>query len=277
VTARTKAALDLARRFGPIWPQTPHKTGYRGTNGSRDASRDENVIRSWCSEYPDAVFAVMTGEIVIGLDIDIKNGRNGLDSLELLGVSTHPATVTAHSPSRGIHCLFRCPSHAVHTSQDRLGPGLEVKGNGSWITLPPGPGRSWDPHLGPETPLADMPQWLVIAEPERIVVPAAAPIRPQPISRYAEAALDGAVKAIAGAPAGQQRDTLNREVYSIARLVAGNVLPAALAIEALTWAAQRLRNHDARRPWRPADLDKLVRASFTDGLARPRQPEHRHA
>src|SRR2546423_1767023 len=100
ITAALDAALDIARRFGPIWPQTPHKTGYRGTNGSRDATRDENTIRYWCSAYPDAVFALMTGEIsgIIGLDIDIKNGRNGLDSLELLGVSTHPETLTAHSP-----------------------------------------------------------------------------------------------------------------------------------------------------------------------------------
>src|SRR4051812_22913883 len=121
------AALDIARRFGPIWPQTPQKTGYRGTNGSRDASSDESTIRQWCSIYPDAVFAVMTGEIVVALDIDIKNGRNGLDSLELLGVTTHPVTVTAHTPNGGVHCLFHRPSFPVRTSQDQLGPGLEVK------------------------------------------------------------------------------------------------------------------------------------------------------
>ena len=76
---RLDAALDIARRFGPIWPQTPQKTGYRGTSGSRDATSTEDIIRGWCSAYPNAVFALMTGEDsgVVALDIDIKNGRHG--------------------------------------------------------------------------------------------------------------------------------------------------------------------------------------------------------
>jgi hypothetical protein len=271
------AALDIARRFGPIWLQTPQKTGYRGTNGSRDATRDESTIRRWCSAYPDAVFALMTGKIsgIIGLDIDIKNGRNGLDSLELLGVSTHPTTPTAHTPSGGIHCLFRCPAYPIRSSQDRLGPGLEVKGESAWITVPPGPGRFWDPVLGPDTPLAPMPQWMAIEEPETVAVSTVPPRRPQQLSRYAESALDGAVKAIVTAPAGQQHDTLNREVYGIARLVAGGVLPAGLALEALTWGGRQLRSYDAHRPWRQQDVDRAVRDAFADGLARPRQPSAR--
>ena len=54
---------------------------------------------------------------------------------------------------------------------------------------------------------------------------------------------------------------------------AGSVLPAGLAIEALQWAARQLRSYDLRRPWRPAELDKIVHNAFADGLVRPRQPE----
>jgi hypothetical protein len=119
-----------------------------------------------------------------------------------------------------------------------------------------------------------MPEWMRIVEPEaHPVQEKAAPIPPQRLSRYAETALDGAVKAIVSAPDGQQRDTLNREIYSIARLVAGSVLPAGLAIESLQWATRQLRSYDLRRPWRPGELDKIVRGAFADGLARPRQPE----
>ena len=71
----------------------------------------------------------------------------------------------------------------------------------------------------------------------------------------------------------KQRDTLNREIYSIARLVAGSVLPAGLAMKSLQWATRQLRSYDLRRPWRPGELDKIVRGAFADGLARPRQPE----
>ena len=278
MTAVIDAVLSYARHFGPVWPQTPAKTGYRGTNGSKDATRDESSLRHLFGCRPDAVPAVMTGEgaQIVALDIDIKGGRHGLDSLELLGVSTHPQTVTAHTPSGGMHVLFQRPSHPVLSSQDRLGPGLEVKGDGAWITLPPGPGRAWDPYLGPATTLADMPAWMVVAEAatDNLSV-ALRTVRLQPITRYAEVALDAAVKGIVTAPAGQQRDTLNREIYSIARLVAGGAMPAGLAIESLQWAARQLRSYDARRPWRSAELDKIVRASFADGLARPRQPATR--
>ena len=69
--------------------------------------------------------------------------------------------------------------------------------------LPPGPGRWWDPHLGPDTPLAPMPSWMDVAERQRPRTERPA-IR-QLLSRYGEAALDGAVKTIVSAPHGQQR------------------------------------------------------------------------
>jgi putative DNA primase/helicase len=269
------AWLDAAPVF-PVsvekWPLTEH--------GLLDATRDPEIIAAWRRRWPKALFAIATGEPsgVVALDIDMGPGVNGFDALEYdIGISTHPETPTAHTPAGGCHLLFKWPGRFVKTIAGKLGTGLDIRGDGGSLILPPGPGRSWDPHLGPKTPLADMPDWMVLAEPEPTIVSAAAPIRPQPISRYAEAALDGAVKTILGAPAGQQRDVLNKEIYSIARLVAGNVLPAGLAIESLQWAARRLRSYDTRRPWRPAELDKIVRGSFADGLARPRQPENRHA
>jgi hypothetical protein len=173
--SRINAVLDLARRFGPIWPQTPRKTGYAGTSGSKDASRDEAVIRRWWKDHPDAVPALLTGEAsgVVGLDVDIKGDRNGVDALELLGVAFHPITPTAHTPSGGLHLLFRWPGHTVPTTQNAIGAGLEVKGDGSWITLPPGPGRRWDPLVGPETLLAPMPDWMK-------------PQQKEPVRRHAE-------------------------------------------------------------------------------------------
>jgi len=265
------AALFYAGRFGPVWPQTPEKTGYCGTNGSHDATRDPAIIQRWWSEHPDAVPALMAGTVsgIIALDVDLKNGRYGLDALDALGVSTHPRTPTAHTPSGGFHLLFGAPDHPVRSSTDKIGPGLEVKGDSGWITLPPGPGRRWDDFLGPETPLAPMPSWMIVAEPTR--KPTLRPVREVRLSRYGEAALESAVKAIIHAPAGQQHNTLNRECFAIGGLVAGGVVPAALALESLTWAARQISSADPRRPWRATELDKQVRASFLDGQLQPRQ------
>jgi hypothetical protein len=284
--------LDWARVYAargwPVFPvrfnSDPLARKYPLTeHGKNDASLDERVISEWWRRWPNAVPSIVTGERsrVIALDIDLRPGGSGFDVLDDLSdslndpsIAQHPIAPTAHTPRGGCAVLFRWPEHFVKTCSGELAPHLDIRGDRGSVILPPGPGRFWDPHLGPETPIPPMPAWMVLAEAAAPEPPIARqPARPQRLSRYAEAALDRAVKAIVDAPAGQQRDTLNREVYSIARLVAGGVMPAALAIEALQWAARQLRSFDPHRPWRPSELDKLVRSAFTDGLARPRQPE----
>jgi hypothetical protein len=264
--SKLEAVLDLARRFGPIWPQTPQRTGYRGTHGSKDATCDEAIIRGWPA---DAVPALITGETsgVVALDVDVKNGRNGLDSLEELGISLHPVTPTAHTPSGGLHLFFKWPGHPVPTNQDKIGSGLEVKGDNSWITLPPGPGRRWDPHLGPNTPLAPMPAWMMPRTPER---PRQTHRQERNIlSKYGEAALDEAVRLISTVPAGKQEKTLNAECYSIGQLAAGREIPVDLAIKALLLAARRMRSY--ARPWNQVKLENKVRRAFDAGMALPRR------
>jgi hypothetical protein len=76
---------------------------------------------------------------------------------------------------------------------------------------PPRDGRAWDPHLGLDVRLAQMPERMNIADPAPPPTGRRPTIR-QPISRYGERALDNAVDRTVHAPQGQQRDTLNREV-----------------------------------------------------------------
>jgi hypothetical protein len=97
------------------------------------------------------------------------------------------------------------------------------------------------------------------------------PVR-QPISRYGEKCLDAAVARILRAVAGEQRDVLSRETFSIARLVAGGVIPPAIALESRQWAARQMPTHDQRRPSRANDLTKAVHSAFLDGLQHPRRP-----
>ena len=268
--------LDAARRFGPIWAQSPRKTGYAGSRGSRDASRDEATIRRWWAEHPEAVPALMTGEVsgVVALDVDRKPGRDGFDSLEAVGVAFHPETVTSHTPSGGCHLLFRWPGYFVRSNGDVLGPGLEVKGDGSWITLPPGPGRFWDPHLNLDTvPLAPMPEWMVPPEPEPKRPAQAWPKLPRAsagLTRYGEAAFDAAVMAIMRAPAGSQEQTLNAEAFALGQLVAGSELSERLALDGLLAAARRMPSYERGNPWNPDKLAIKIRRALAQGMAHPR-------
>jgi putative DNA primase/helicase len=279
-------ALDAALAYAARgWPVSPWATrGNRkfplSAHGHLDATTDPAILEQWWARWPDGIPAIATGESsgVVALDIDIRQAGSGFDSLGELGVVLHPEGPTAHTPQGGCAVLFRWPGYFVKTNSGEIGSHLDVRGDGGSLIVPPGPGRFWDPHLGPDTPLPAMPEWMRIVEPEtQPLSQDAAPHRPQRLSRFAEAALDAAVKAITSAPDGQQRDTLNREVYSIAGLASGGVLPTGLAIEALQWAARQLRSYDHRRPWRTVELDRIVRSAFVDGLMHPRQPKRRGA
>jgi putative DNA primase/helicase len=266
------AALVYAARGWPVFAITTGKRPLTG-HGLLDATRDPETIRAWYRRWPDALFAIATGEPsgMIALDIDVRPGSNGFDSLENdLGISVHPETPTAHTPSGGCHLLFRWPGHFVKTIAGKLGVGLDVRRDGGSLILPPGPGRYWDPHLGPDTPLVDMPEWMVIAEPER--APIGEPIKPTTgLSPYGEAALDSACRAILAAPVGKQEATLNSECFAIGTLAGTGAIPSPFARRALIWAARQIPSYNPRRPWRVADLDHKVERAFADGLRHPRE------
>jgi hypothetical protein len=172
--------------------------------------------------------------------------------------------------------LFAWPGYEVRCTIGRLGHGLDVKGDGGFLILPPGPGRSWDPLLGYSTPLAPMPEWMVVRRREKPATPATdSTARPVGrLDRYCERALDAAVRAIVTATNGRQHTTLNKEAFSIAGLVDYG-LPADLALKSLRWAAKKMPSYDAHRPWLDKELNRIIDVAFTAGLAHQREPKDR--
>jgi hypothetical protein len=142
-------------RRWPVFPVAANKRPIT-EHGLLDATCDEGIIHKWWANRPDALIAIRTGAPsgLIALDIDVREGVHGFDSLEALGVSFHPASPTTHTPQGGCHVLFAHPGRYIKTIAGRLGPGLDVRGDGGSLIMPSGPGRMWDPHLGPDTALA---------------------------------------------------------------------------------------------------------------------------
>ena len=98
-----------------------------------------------------------------------------------------------------------------------------------------------------------------------------APARlPDRLSAYPRAAIEQAAKRIREAQDGQQSATLNKQSFGLGQLVAAGLLPEAEALSVLLDAAEAMVSYDARRPWRPVELDKMVRRSFGEGLRQPR-------
>jgi putative DNA primase/helicase len=270
-----ESAFDYAARSWPIFPTRSKRPLTQ--HGFKDATLDKAQIAAWWRQWPDAVPAIVTGIasglVVLDIDIDSVKGIDGRDTLDAIGILTHPETLTAHTPRGGLHLFFRHPGHDVPNSAGALGCGLDVRGDGGYVVAPPELGRFFDRHLGLDTPLAPMPAWIVAARAESVPHGAAKEARQHlavRLSAYCEAALDSAVGAICTAPAGQQRSTLNREVFNIGRLAGSGAIAPGLALDALIWAARQMPTYNALDPWRPLELDRIVNRSFSEGLRQPR-------
>jgi hypothetical protein len=136
-----QAALGHARRGRPIFPVRQDLESGRKIpliKWKNGASTDESQIRAWWSIWPLAMIAMPTGRVsgIIVIDIDVKNGANGFATLERLGwpVANAPRVST---PSGGAHLYFRYPPFPVRNSAGRIGPGIDVRGDGGMVILPP--------------------------------------------------------------------------------------------------------------------------------------------
>lgn len=278
-----EAALAFAARNWRVFPcrgKLPAISKDAGGNGCLDATCDPATITGWWSSDPRYNIGIATGKAsgFFAVDLDQKHdGRQALAELEE-EFGYLPETVEQITPTGGRHVLFRYPDGIeIRNSASRIRPGIDVRGTGGYILAAPsihpnGSAYRWHHDLHPDLiPIAAAPAWLLdlakVSEPE----PVAVGDRPVGrLSRYAEAALDGAVRRILTAGPGAQETTLNSEAYSIGQLAGGGVIPSGLCVDSLLWAARQMSSHDKRRPWRQTELDRKVRAAFTDGLRRPR-------
>lgn len=113
----------------------------------------DSEIGAWWGMYPQLGVAVVTGSIsgVFVLDVDTKNGGS-VDGREI------PETLTARTPSGGLHYYFRLPKGEVIRCRNGVMPGLDIKGEGGYVLAPPTPGYVW---IDPDKEIADPPQWLL--------------------------------------------------------------------------------------------------------------------
>jgi Bifunctional DNA primase/polymerase, N-terminal/Primase C terminal 1 (PriCT-1)/AAA domain len=156
---RCSCGRDCGRAAGKH-PRTPH--------GSSDASVDEAVIRAWWARWPDANIGVATGSASGLLVLDVDPAHGGDESFEALvarhgSLSPTPMSLTGGG---GRHLLFAHPEFSVPSRCGALGPGLDVRGDGGYIVVPPSRHRSgrlyeWEASSHPdEVPLSTPPAWL---------------------------------------------------------------------------------------------------------------------
>jgi hypothetical protein len=169
--------------------------------------------------------------------------------------------------------MYYTTDRELKCSVGLIGPGLDVRGDGGYVILPSeGSGYFWDPIWNFDTVgMAPAPDWLWPPKPSRPSLPNG-PVKPVAgLSPYGRAAIEAACAAIAKAPHGQQERTLNAECFSIGTAAGAGILPTGIARTALLRAAHAMPDYDARRPWRPEEIEAKVNRAFDAGCANPRE------
>jgi len=143
VQARSKHPLI------PKWPQ--------------QATSEPKQLHEWIQAYPDCNWGVATGpgSRVFVLDVD---GEHGLAAIQQLRKHGHdvPPTLTVRT-ARGYHLYFRYPEDVlIRNSAGKLGPGLDIRGEGGYALVPPSVHPSGaDYQWKHEGAVAPAPDWLL--------------------------------------------------------------------------------------------------------------------
>ena len=174
MSALRDAALDFAAAGTPVLPLEGKIPRNRG--GLTKASTDVAVVAEWWRRWPDANVGLVTGPAsgFVVLDVDAPAGLRSIAELEKRHGTIR--TAQALTGSGGRHYWFRCPAEPIRNSAGALGDGLDVRGDGGYVVVPPsvhetGNAYKWTREL---EHVADCPAWLLENARERRNGPAAA-------------------------------------------------------------------------------------------------------
>jgi hypothetical protein len=171
-----QSAIEYAKRGLRIIPLRPRTKIPLLVNWVNQASSDTKIITNWWTDYPDANIGCVTGKEsgIFVLDVDCHEGKaDGRDTLRELEL-THgqlPDTVEQITGGGGRQMFFRYPPAGEiknKTGSGAIAPGLEIKGDGGQVVLPP----SIHPDTGREyvweasssicdVEIVEAPEWLI--------------------------------------------------------------------------------------------------------------------
>lgn len=137
-------------------------------NGLLGATCDSGRVASWWQRWPEANIGLRTGSVSGLWVLDIDPDFHGLDSFDHLEDTNGPMTPTwcVETGGDGLHLWFRLGSALIRNSVSKVGPGLDVRGEGGYVIVPPSSHRSGQTYRWPQGwhptafDLALSPPWL---------------------------------------------------------------------------------------------------------------------
>ena len=202
----------------------------RVPTGLKAATTDRLAITAWWQRWPGANVAIRTGAVSGLVVIDVDPPHGGDASLDTL-VQQHgplPEGRAVRTGSGGAHLYLAHPGGRVRNDAGtKLGPGIDVRGDGGYVIAPPsrhpsGGSYAWVPG---SSGLPEVPAWMVdrLRPPERRPSPPAqADCRSWGTSSaWARTALDRELDLVRTATEGNRNATLNRAAFSLGQIVGG--------------------------------------------------------
>jgi putative DNA primase/helicase len=240
-----------------------HPFGRLVQKGLQDANKDPVAIATWFGQGQLNV-GIATGAVsgIIALDVDPRH--DGDETLAALEREHGPLPPTWRflTGGGGEHILFRYPGRPLPNSAGKIGPGIDVRGDGGYIVAPPSEhisGRRYAvsvDHHPDEVKLADLPPWLL----QRL--------RPQPENGKPAARPARDWRGMVGSVVGEGER--NRTLASLSGHLLRNRIDPWVALNLL----QAWNRAQCRRPLANAEVMATVRSIARREIARR---EGRHA
>ncbi len=132
---KLNSALFLAEEGFKVFPLRKNDKQPAISNWQKLATEEHSKIKEWF-ESKDLNIGILTGEGLIVLDLDIKNGKDGVKSLEnweaINGIL--PETRASKTAGGGLHLYYRISEEIRNKAN--IYEGVDVRGDGGYVVAP---------------------------------------------------------------------------------------------------------------------------------------------
>lgn len=199
--------------------------------GVLDASADPKTVAGWWERWPWANLGIPTGKAsgVVVLDCDPRH--DGFRTLaKLVKAGAGLATLEVQTGGGGVHLWFRLPDGVDVTNSnkgivDQFGGGLDVRGTGGYVLIPPSLHISGQRYRWATGTLRPLPAWLVEVlnppppPPQPVMTQVAPASSYGSLDRYWRSVLESRLLELASTSI-NRNDALNEAAFRMGQIVA---------------------------------------------------------
>ena len=265
-----QSALAYAVSGKPVFPCRAKNKAPLVTGGFKAATVDTEQLRSWWMKWPDALIGMPTGKttgvFVLDVDIDAEREIDGEQSLSVLVAQYGelPETKTIRTRRGGRHLYFLMEP-GIGNSTGKHGVGLDIRGEGGYVIVPPSPGYT---DINDADPVK-APDWLIALLLNRKYEAPPRQVMELPANcggtSYGKAAFAGLIDQMRLAIDGNWNNSVNTVAFRFGQLVAVNELPATAG----EYLKQAARETGTAKPGDETKLQKTFCSGFEAGLRNP--------